>query len=407
MNMRINDWYLFSDAEKLSFLREYKMKVPIPYFGGKSLIGKYLICHINNMAVQMALDENERNGSKSNILHKQDIFIDAFTGGGKMGASMGASGMFKTIIMNDIDYGIYSFYKVAQSDNYLDLIKTINWLCNKMDVELFHLIAYIRENTELDEVMAGAMTYLLTSCSFNSITSPDTCSYAATMKTYGERGFLDGVKAKANKKIPQLHYILSNSSTTNSSHYIIENLDYKELIKKYNGKPWMDLLGNLHDPIEEYKDKSKLWYFDEPYDADTMRGVIAPYSNSFPLSETEAIVEILSGSREKEFGEIKYFIRSNYDPKWAVEDALIQKSKNSKSYRRYTKAYNYIIDNSDTIKHKYDSIEDRANGFIKLCLGGFDRNVITEEDGRPTGYEYIWTHGFTSDYDKVTKGYEL
>lgn len=405
--MRINDWYLFSDAEKLSFLREYKMKSPMPYFGGKSIIGKYLICHINNMTVQMALDENKRNRSKSNILHKQDIFVDVFTGGGKMGASMGASGMFKTIVMNDIDYGVYSYFKVVQSNDYLVLIKAVDLLCDKMNIELFHLISQIREITELDEVMAGAMTYVLTACSFNSITSPATCSYSPTIKLCSEKDYLDGVKARANKNIPKLHNILSDSSTTNSSHYIIENLDYKELIKKYNGKPWMDLLGNLHDPIKENEGKSKLWYFDEPYDADTMRGVIAPYSNSFPLSETEAIVEILNGSREKEFGEIKYFIRSNYDPKWAVEDALIQKKKNSKSYKRYTKAYNYIIDNSDIIKHKYDSIEDRANGFIKLCLGGFDRNVITEEDGRPTGYEYIWTHGFTSDYDKVTKGYEL
>ena len=77
------------------------MVTGIPYFGGKSKIGKYLYNTIFNMAVTM------NNGDKPLI------FVDAFTGGGKIGLSM-PDGWFKLIVINDLEV-MYIPYKTNSS----------------------------------------------------------------------------------------------------------------------------------------------------------------------------------------------------------------------------------------------------------------------------------------------------
>ena len=109
--MRLMDYKLFSQEERLKYLSSQKMTTGIPYFGGKSKIGKYLYNTIFNMAVTMYDNGN-----------KPLIFVDAFTGGGKMALSM-PDGWFKLIVMNDLDYGVYCYYKCCQ-ENYRLLLST-------------------------------------------------------------------------------------------------------------------------------------------------------------------------------------------------------------------------------------------------------------------------------------------
>ena len=91
-----------SEYDKRKWLDSYKIMTGLPYFGGKNFIGKYLINRICNMAVQMDIDGN-----------KPDIFIDVFGGGGKIALSI-PEGWFDTIVLNDFNYGITSFFKCCK-----------------------------------------------------------------------------------------------------------------------------------------------------------------------------------------------------------------------------------------------------------------------------------------------------
>ena len=67
---------------------------------------------IFNMAINM---EDEGN--------KPKVFVDAFCGGGKMALSV-PHGWFDLIVMNDLDYGVYSYYCCAK-DRHRELIATV------------------------------------------------------------------------------------------------------------------------------------------------------------------------------------------------------------------------------------------------------------------------------------------
>ena len=103
--MILEDYENSTPDERLKWLDSMKMTVGLNYFGGKSQIGKYINNHICNMAVKMKNDNR-----------RADIFIDAFTGGGKIALSV-PYGWYDTIVMNDLNYGVYSFYKYCKDDN--------------------------------------------------------------------------------------------------------------------------------------------------------------------------------------------------------------------------------------------------------------------------------------------------
>ena len=262
---------------------------------------------------------------------KPEIFIDAFTGGGKMGLSV-PYGWYDTIVMNDINYGVYSYYKYCQGD-YIALIYMIEKIGELMSRDLFHVAAYLRnfginvdkwddgkdfvtEDEVLDPLVAAALTYWVTAGAFNGMTAPDSTSYKLT-KEIGEgdnkqddkrleQENIKKVIKRAYKNIPKIHEQL------NKQHYIIENLDYRELIKKYNGLEWHDInwmskedfkeflqkrervdeknfdeqyekFSNEHTHVNvEYANKNKLWYFDPPYHPVCLHGGNdAPYADAF------------------------------------------------------------------------------------------------------------------------------
>ena len=379
--MRLMDYKLFSKDERLQYLDSQKMTTGIPYFGGKSRIGKYIYNTIFNMAVTM-----NDNGDKPKI------FIDAFTGGGKIGLSM-PDGWFDTIIMNDLDYGVYCYYVCCQ-ENYRLLLDTINYLVDNMSETMMKKCKEIRKDKTLDKYMCGAMTYLACALSFNNSVMK---RYKPTMGDNNEKQELEKVRARANRAVTNVSKQFKRRS------YIIENLDYYELIKKYTGKSWTDTEGNIYKPIAENSRvySNILFYFDPPYYSETLSlGEDAPYDYTFSTSDTKKMTDILVNTPE-----LKYFIKSDYDPKDTIRTAEYELKNNDKLSKSLKDFYTSRLTEplKSEIIHIFDSLEDESKGFQKICVGGFDKGAIKLDGNTSIGNEYIWTKGLPTDYNSLEK----
>ena len=75
--MRLTDYEYSNEIAKKEWLNSIEMNIGLRYFGGKSVIGRYIFNNIFNLSVIM-----KEQGKRP------DIFIDAFTGGGKIGLSI-------------------------------------------------------------------------------------------------------------------------------------------------------------------------------------------------------------------------------------------------------------------------------------------------------------------------------
>lgn len=391
--MRLTNYEFAEDIDKKEWLNSIKMYVGLPYFGGKSIIGRYILNNIFNLAVQMKKDSR-----------KADIFIDAFTGGGKIGLSI-PQGWFDTIVINDLNYGVYSYYKCCQdSDKYIALIYMIEKIGKEfMDSNFFHLAAYVRsfgldadkwgdktqfvnQNEVVDPLVAAALTYWVTSASFDNIAAPKITTYNLIRENNGkedkafERTNIERIIKVAYKRIPKLHEKLNNQQ------YIIENLDYKELIKKYNGLAYINIQKEEQSAEEKYISKNKLWYFDPPYHPYCLYGTDeAPYADTFTPEDAEEMVYILHGDKEQEYGQLEYFIKSDYDPAQIEGTIKVEKGKPT----------------LQEVKDLYGKLEETP--FCKICVGSFDKGAIKSTGERSVGMEFIWCRGFPEGY-KDLKG---
>ena len=436
--MRLMDYKLFSQEERLQYLSSQKMTTGIPYFGGKSKIGKYIYNTIFNMAVTM-------NDNK----HKPLIFVDAFTGGGKMALSM-PDGWFKIIVIGDLDYGVYCYYKCCQ-ENYRLLLSTVDKLVDSMSEQMFKKCIQIRQNRELDPYMCGAMTYVCAACSFNNILDEEDAHYKPSMgENTNEKQELDKIKARAHKAITKV------AKQLNRRDYIIENLSYEQLIAKYSGLDWQSIEWSLlylerkgqkeveerakniqHTPytiadfrkeepelFEKYRNKAIsgyekvsrniLWYLDPPYHPYCLNGMEdAPYANSFDYDSVVYMTKILSGENT-EFGELHYFIKSDYNPKVTVANAKnqlekiepIKEEKRSESEQKIYKQCMGILAHETEMMHDFDSVEDEQKGFQSFCVGGFDKGALEKKDEglvKTVGYEYVWCKGLPTGYKDIPK----
>ncbi|MFG6344664.1 MAG: DNA adenine methylase [Lachnospiraceae bacterium] len=385
--MRLTNYEFAEDIDKKEWLNSIKMYVGLPYFGGKSIIGRYILNNIFNLAVQMKKDNR-----------KADIFIDAFTGGGKIGLSI-PQGWFDTIVINDLNYGVYSYYKCCQDlDKYIALIYMIEKIGKEfMNRNFFHLAAYVRsfglsvdmwedktqfvtKNEMIDPLVAAALTYWVTSASYNNMTAPDTTAYNITRELNDkeekafERANIERIIKVAYKRIPKLHEKLNNQQ------YVIENLDYKELIKKYNGLKYNDLKQKEQKAESMYINKNKLWYFDPPYHPYCLHGTDeAPYADTFTVEMADEMINILHGDKEQEYGQLEYFIKSDYDPS-KIKEIEIKKGEPT----------------LQEVKDLYKKLEESP--FCKICVGSFDKGAVKSIGKKSVGTEFIWCRGFTEEY---------
>ena len=477
--MRLNDYKMSSEYDKKKWLESYQITKALPYFGGKNFIGKYLINRICNMAVQMDIDGN-----------KPDIFIDVFGGGGKIALSI-PEGWFDTIVLNDFNYGITSFFKCCkeQPDELVALIEKLGEVMNE---DLFHILAFIRSNDghrnlekELEEkgndkkqryldykellfddgidpLLSAAATYWVTNLDFMGITDPIQVSYKAdiadnqsgTIGNQKEKEKIQNIIKTSKKRIPQI------CQRMRKNNIIVERLDFAELVKKYNGKPYKTIDGK-EESYQEYSSKNKLWYMDSPYHPSTLSGgKDAPYEDTFPIKLVSKMTEIIHNDKADEYGKIDYFIKSDYDPKDTfafatkeiarytlekkkVEQAIaVEKEKVNpngkndkleKAESRLKIINNYIEklekqrDNiagsspefmgKKTIPfHHFDCLEDNseyANGgikpweqrvYFKECLGEFAKGVTNDITGEKVmGKEYIWFKGMKKGYEECVE----
>lgn len=427
--MRLNDYMLSSDADKEKWLDTFKITTGLKYFGGKSITGKYLMNHIYNMAVKMAKDGK-----------KADIFVDGFCGGGKIGLSV-PEGWFDKIVVNDLDYGVTSYFQCCK-EHPSALIKMIEELGKYMDKDMFTFLAYNRSRWEslsepeklekreeyqpfvskekVEPLTAAAMTYWVTEADFFGCTDPSSVSYSLgiadnknnNVAGRNEKERINNIIRLSKKRIPEICKLM------NRNNIIVEHLDYREVIKKYNGKPYMDVEGKEHPAEAEYEGLNKLWYFDPPYHPAALSGgEPAPYEDTFTLDMTREMVTILHNDNVDVYGELQYFIKSDYNPKNAYEDFLNnlnyaetrKKGAPKESYEYYN---NYIdrmtkqISASKDAYHDFDALEqnDKHSSnyetesekieYYVVFIGEFNKGAYDDsKEERSKGREYIWCRG--------------
>lgn len=94
-----------SERERQLWVDTLPIEVGMQYFGGKSgPLGRKLLKAVCDMQAY-CITKGER----------KKIYVDAFCGGGKMGLSV-PEGWFDEIYMNDLDYGVYSYYHVCKKN---------------------------------------------------------------------------------------------------------------------------------------------------------------------------------------------------------------------------------------------------------------------------------------------------
>lgn len=469
--MRLNDYKMSSEYDKRKWLDDYKIMAGLPYFGGKAFIGKYLINRICNMAVQMDID-----GKKPNI------FIDVFGGGGKIALSI-PEGWFDTIVLNDINYGVTSFFICCKEcpDSLIALIEKLGSVMNK---DLFHILAFIRSNdgqrkledeysdtdikeTEnryftykellfndrIDPLLSAAATFWVTKLDFMGITEPLKVSYSAsiqdnkadTIGNQNEKEKIANAIKFARKHIPEI------CRRMRKNNIIVERLDFGELVKKYNGKTFVTM--ELEEKVcKEYANKNVLWYMDSPYHPSTLsNGEDAPYEDTFNIDLVSKMTEIIHNDKINEYGEIDYFIKSDYDPKETLGFALEMierytaekeklelggisvedKDKENKILKAKAERlktindYLVILEKQKRIIttpqqfcgkelmpfHHFDCLEDNSEYisggakpleqrvYFKECLGEFVKGATNKITGEKViGKEYIWFKGMKSSY---------
>lgn len=373
--MRLTDYVNASAEMKKRYFDTLSTQVGLRYYGGKAKIGKFIINRIFEMQAYRYMHNNPAK-----------TFVDCFTGGGKIALTI-PTGWFDTIVINDINYGVYSYYMCCRN-NPLALIDMIEKLGKVMDYNMFRMFARERSlrgknlpddllnelgvnretlnivddgtvKVDADMVLSGAMTYWVTASSWQGETDPDKIFYGLDMSGKNEKEEIEKRVIAAKKRIMQIN------SKMNKQNYIIENMDYVDLIRKYL----------------DTENESVIWYMDPPYHEATLnksnersngnKSNPAPYEDSFHYEQTMAMTYLLAT--------MKWFIKSDYDPVMFFRDPYEELDPKDPRNEKLTPSDHY---------HDFDIIENLDRGFVREYLGRFPKATIT---GTDTGHEVIWT----------------
>ena len=372
-----------SKKERENFLKNIPIEVGLKYFGGKTFIARKLINYILNMAIDAKI-ENKR----------ADVFIDAFVGGGKVGLNI-PKGWFKTIVINDLDYGVSCFYKMCK-EKPDELIYMIEKLGEKMCSDLFYGLNEIRDDKSLDPLMCAAATHWVTQASYSGQMGKN-ASYILPAKESSE---VNKEKGKSIVEKESIRKILKSSpkriKTINKiisdKNIIIENLDYKELIRKYEKRTLDNKIADGRNVDLGHDYDNILWYFDPPYHPYTLHGGMeAPYPCTFTVEQSEAFVNILLGRDKEVDRKLDFFIKSDYDPEEAVRIAResVDECKNSQK-----EWYEELIDldGYGEISNAFKELE--VYPYEKIKVGSFRKGAVDGNGEITIGSEFIWCKGF-------------
>ena len=400
--MRLTDYVMATKELKEQYFSTVTMQVGLRYFGGKATIGKYLLNRIFEMQAYRYTHKD---------IGEAKVFVDCFTGGGKMALTI-PTGWFDVIVMNDLNYGVYSYYVCCQKKP-LALINMIKSLGSIMCYDTFMLCARERsvrgknlsvevlkklgidiDNIERDEeeniigdadmLLSAAMTYWVTQGSWLGETDPEKVTYALNTAGKNENEEIRKRIKTASKRIMQINQKMTRQT------YIIENMDYVDLIDKY----------------KEMYEESVIWYLDPPYHAATLnksngyddkvniqkknQEKPAPYEDSFLYEQTMAMTYLLAT--------MKWFIKSDYDPYYFFRDKYEElseeiakeeaKEKDKEEIQNTIRDITQKIFEKPDYFHDFDLIENIVQGFYREYLGSFHKGTNT---GHDEGMEVIWT----------------
>lgn len=223
-----------------------------------------------------------------------------------------------------------------------------------------NLASDFQDSVDGDMLLSAAMTYWVTQSSWLGETDPDRVTYALNTGDKNEQEEIRKRIRTAKKRIYQINQKMTRQ------HYIVENMDYVDLIKKYRDEYGEDII----------------FYLDPPYHVATLNksNVVngkansakiskpAPYEDSFLYEQTVAMTYLLAT--------MKWFIKSDYDPYYFYRAPYIPANGINK---HLPEAIYY---------HDFDLIENLENGFYREYLGSFHKGTNTGDD---EGMEVIWS----------------
>ena len=337
-NMKIEqmtnyDQYMLLSAEdKEQLFGSYNYGEFLKYFGGKAKFRPVILRTILNVASNAYEQTKTQNGTET-----KPIFIEAFAGGGKLALCV-PQGLFSKIIINDIDPALTTLYKIIQSDSWKLLISAIHDLCKVADNDLMlglnnSIIDFYDEAFKKHQVGQSNITnydILIAAVRFVTIYGS---MYGSTKEgTSFTLASYDDVYRSACRVIPDIHKRLS------SMNMVIENLDYKELIKKYNGKSYLDRYKNEHR-AEEITRAELVYYFDPPYYEGALSKAGEGYVETFTTKQTNELTDILANSYRPWAGlniDMKYWVKSDYQPyPWDPNGNIFASIENNPMYKKF------------------------------------------------------------------------
>lgn len=199
------------------------MKSPIKWVGSKRQLAKYIV----------------------SMIPQHICYVEPFVGGGSVLFEKDRS---KVEVINDLDSNLINFYKVMQNKKDELIDKIDNSLISR---ELF--LEYRSSNwNELEEVERAFRFYYITKCSFGGL-------FRFNQKGECNSPFASSPSPKAKSSLHSANTEKSIKEGFNRlKGVLIENLDYKEIVKKFDKE-------------------DTFFFFDPPYDTDYSYGVKFDY----------------------------------------------------------------------------------------------------------------------------------
>lgn len=370
-----------SERERQLWVDTLPIEVGMQYFGGKSgPLGRKLLKAVCDMQAY-CITKGKR----------KKIYVDAFCGGGKMGLSV-PEGWFDEIYMNDLDYGVYSYYHVCKNrpeelkrvveayinpKTLIQKVKITNDLEKSQGWLLFEVLKWSRHSDEgmfvdgynykgavgvnleaIDnsealktnlvikrvfsdikniiipepELRAAFATVFITEYGFTSETGKH-ASYTIEGKRETEKvGLINQKKKDILNKIDNVHRIMNKKNIT------ITRDDYAQLLDTPDDKTRAEMDKNdRKDLLHLAKEKDNILFFlDPPYHPLTLSGQKeAGYDCTF---NREMSLQILDKLRKLRLDDKKdlAFIFCNYNPsdfKAANEELFNDEEKNKEALK--------------------------------------------------------------------------
>lgn len=370
-----------SERERQLWVDTLPIEVGMQYFGGKSgPLGRKLLKAVCDMQAY-CITKGKR----------KKIYVDAFCGGGKMGLSV-PEGWFDEIYMNDLDYGVYSYYHVCKDrpdklkkiveayinpKTLIQKVKITNDLEKSQGWLLFEVLKWSRHSDEgmfganynykgavdenleaIDnsealktnlvikrifsdikniaipepELRAAFATVFITEYGFTSETGKH-ASYTIEGKRETEKvGLINQKKKDILNKIDNVHRIMNKKNIT------ITRDDYAQLLDTPDDKTRAEMDKNGRKDLLHLADKKDdiLFFLDPPYHPLTLSGQKeAGYDCTFNREMSLQILDKLRKLRLDDKKELA-FIFCNYNPsdfKAANEELFNDEEKNKEALK--------------------------------------------------------------------------